>query len=111
VGVCVWVCVCGCVCVCVCVCVGVCVWACVCVREVTGCLLIAAGFVDIARLLCGSGSMKLSCIGLSVCLLHPVGTVRCSRFAAVVPAGRRYRLIGSQQQCASGKCVQCHIVS
>ena len=37
---------------------------------------------------------------------------RCCRFAAVCPAGRRYRsMIAAAAACAAGECGQCHVVS
>jgi len=53
--------------------------------------------VDTASIVCGAGSMKLSSVRLSVCLSHHLtATRRCSGFAALGPAARRYRSIAAR---------------
>jgi len=52
-------------------------------------------------------SVRLS-VCLSVCLSNPAAARRCYEFAAVGPAGRRYRSIAAA---AAGDCGQCHVVS
>jgi len=65
-------------------------------------------FLHLCHIVCEAESIQLSGVRLSVCLSHPAAARRCCRFAAVGPAGRRYRSIGAA---AAGKCGQCHVVS
>jgi len=49
------------------------------------------------------------CVRLSVCpCMGPQHRTRCCRFAAVGPAGMRYRSIAAA---AVGECGQCHVIS
>ena len=74
--------------------------------------------IDTACIVCGAGSMKLSGVRPSVCLsVCPTTSVpslaaarRCGGFAAVGPAGRRYRSIAARPALSSN-CEQCHVVS
>jgi len=63
--------------------------------------------VGTARIACGAGSVKPYGVRLSVCRNMGPPQSRCCRFAAVGPAGRRYRLTAAA---AAGECGQCHRV-
>ena len=81
------------------------------------CCVLCVAVTGMACILSGAWSVKLSgvrpSVSLSVCRSH------CSTFAAVDPAGWKYRLIaawlvlGSSHATAlcSSKCGQCHVVS
>ena len=69
-------------------------------------------FTDNARTICKAGSMerhsvRLSAPGVPCPSRGPQPKMRC-RFAAVGPAGRRYRSIAAA---AAGESGQCHVVS
>ena len=54
-----------------------------------------------ACIVCGAGSVKLSCAHLffiHLSSLHSATASHCGGFAAVGPSGRRYRSIAAQQQ-------------
>jgi len=67
--------------------------------------------VATVRTECGAGSkIKRYCVFLSVCpSMDPEQQTHRCRFAAVGPAGRRYRL--RQQWCVADECRECQIVS
>jgi len=56
-----------------------------------------------SHIACCAGSVRLS-----VCMSHLAAARLCCRFAAVGPAGKRYRLIAAAAACGCG---QCHVVS
>ena len=68
-------------------------------------------FIDIARIVCGAGSMKLSSVRLSVRPSHhSAATRRCGGFAAVCPAATRYRPIAARPALSS-KGERCRVVN
>jgi len=67
--------------------------------------------INIARIVCAAGSMKLPSVRLSVRLSHySAAARRCGGFAAVGPAARRYRPTAAQPALSS-KREQCHVLT
>ena len=74
--------------------------------------------IDTARMVCVTGSMKLSSVALSVCLSvrlfqHSAAARRCIGFAAVGPAATRYRLLHGRSSAptASSVTLSAHVGS
>ena len=88
------------------------------VKRVSVCSCLPAGTAGIVCMYCCLCNCRAS-----VCLSHPANACCFSRFAAVSPVGRRYRLIAAwpaghqsaaavpQQQHAAATRGQCHVVS